>query len=47
MNEIPIKWRFKFCYHCTSKTGYLYQFEKESREKKFGPHVVLALTECP
>ena len=51
MNKIPIKWRFKFCYHCASKTGYLYQFdlylgEKESREEKFGPHVVLALTEC-
>ena len=30
----PIKWCFKFCYRCASKTGYL------------GKSVVLALTEC-
>ena len=42
---------FKFWYHNTSKTGYLYQLHlylgnKESREENLGPSVVLALTEC-
>ena len=51
MKNKPIKWGFKFWYHCTSKTGYLYQFDlyldkKESREKNFGLSVVRALTEC-
>ena len=27
MKNKSIKWRFKFCYCCASKTGYLYQFD--------------------
>lgn len=47
----PIKWGFKFWYHDTSKTGYLFQFDlylgkKEKREEILESSVVLALIEC-
>ena len=37
VNDKPVKWGFKFWYHCASETGYLYQFDlylgkKESAE---------------
>ena len=47
----PIKWGFKFWFHCASKTGYLYQLDlylgkKEKTEENLGPCVVLKMTEC-
>ena len=47
----PIKWGFKFWYHCNSKTGCLYHFglylgKKENANKNLGGSVVLVLTKC-
>ena len=51
MKNKPIKWWFKFWYHCASKTKYPYQLnlylgKKEMWEENLGRSVVLALTEC-
>ena len=47
----PIKWGFKFWFHCASKTGYFYQLDlylgkKEKAEENLGPSVVLKMTGC-
>ena len=46
----PIKWGFKWWFRCSSKTGYLYDFDlylrkKDSVEFGLGESVVLKLTE--
>ena len=46
-----IKWGFKFCHRCTSKSGYLYHFDlylekKEKAKENLGGSIVLVLTEC-
>ena len=49
MKNKPIKWGFKFWFQCSSKPGYLYQFDKYLGKKsktEFGLNESVVLTLC-